>query len=185
MTTYLPGGALREQLGASPLGVRAVAPSCVRSLRPHYSRVYHSHRVSARHSLLHPHAFAAYFPSRRRVQMDWLSYATYSKYHPDNFNKPGHKLPEVVKAPAPIVALDETDKKVFGGWGHTLCCEKAFGPSETRTRIKEAVAPKVGATWRGTVGFERGESTSNSAMYGGSWREMSFEEMVELKGKKG
>ena len=123
--------------------------------------------------------------SLRRVQMDWQHYATYSAYHPDNFKKPTRELPDPVKGAAPLVELNETDKKVFGAWGHRLCCETAYGRNETTTRIKEQVAPKIGSNWRATIGFERGQSTSNSAMYGGSYRELTFEEMVELKGKKG
>ena len=119
------------------------------------------------------------------VQMDWLHHARYSRYHPDNLNKLPHALPEPVKAPPPIAAVTAIDKKLHGAWGHTLCCEKAYGPCETTTRIKENVAPKVGSTWRTTIQFEKGNSTSNSAMYGGSYREKSFEELVEMQGKKG
>ena len=118
-------------------------------------------------------------------QMDWLHYAYYSKYHPDNLNKQDNKLPEAVKGPAPPAKLTEIDKKVHGAWGHRLCCENPYGPMETTTRIKGDVAPKVGSNWARTVSFERGASTSQSAMYGGSFREPSFEELVQLRAKKG
>ena len=118
-------------------------------------------------------------------QMDWLHHATYSKYHPDNLNKPAPIFAEPVKAPAPLATLTEADKKVFGAWGHTLCCEPAYAKNETMTRLKEGVAPKVGQSWEKIVRIERAQSISQSAMYGGSLREMSFEEIVEARGKKG
>ena len=122
---------------------------------------------------------------RMTVQMDWLHHATYSTYHPDNLNKQPNKLPDPVKGPAPLCPLTKYDRTVLNGWGHRLCSEKAFGPSETTTRIKENVTPKVGSTWRATMHIERGFSTSQSAMYGGSFREPSFEELVEMRSKKG
>ena len=116
--------------------------------------------------------------------MDWLHHATYSRFHPDNLHKPVLKLPVPVPGAAPIVALTEIDKKVFKAWGHKLTCEKPYGPSEQTTRIKDGVTPKVGKTWVATIQIERGQSTSNSAMYGGSYREPSFEELVEMRAKK-
>jgi len=115
--------------------------------------------------------------------MDWISYAKYSKYHPDNLVKVAHALPEPVRAPPPVLALNDIDKQM-GGWGHKLCCERPYGQQETTTRIKAGVTAKVGSTWRTTESFERGNSISSSAMYGGSYREKTFEELVELKGKK-
>ena len=53
--------------------------------------------------------------------------------------------------------------------------------SQTTTRIKENVAPKVGANWRATMEFERKPAISYSAFYGTSWREPSFEEQVEMR----
>ena len=117
--------------------------------------------------------------------MDWLHHATYSRFHPDNLNKLPLGLPEPVKGPAPVTELSATDKKVYGGWGHRLCCEKPYGPCETTTRIKDNVTPKIGSTWIATMHFEKGNSTSQSAMYGGSCREPSFEELVEMRSKKG
>ena len=117
-------------------------------------------------------------------QNDWLHHATYSAYHPDNVHKPVAQLPVPVKAPPPVVFLDDIDKRVRGGWGHTLCCERPYGPTETTTRIKDSVTAKVGGSWRTTIAFEKGASTSNSAMYGGSYREPSFEELVEMRSKK-
>lgn len=119
------------------------------------------------------------------VQMDWLHHATYSRFHPDNLHKLQDPLPSAVAGPPPTTALTEVDKKVFKAWGHKQCCEKPFGPCETSTRIKDNVTSKVGADWRVSLHFERGASISNSAMYGGSYREPTFEELVELKGKKG
>ena len=118
-------------------------------------------------------------------QMDWQDYATYSQYHPDNLKKPPLVFADHVKAPAPLATLTEIDKKVFGAWGHALCCEPAYGKNETCTRLKERVTPKVGQTWDKIIRIERGKSISQTAMYGGSLREMSFEEIVEARGKKG
>lgn len=118
-------------------------------------------------------------------QMDWQDYATYSQYHPDNLKKPPLVFADHVKAPAPLATLTEIDKKVFGAWGHALCCEPAYGKNETCTRLKERVTPKVGQTWDKVIRIERGKSISQTAMYGGSLREMSFEEIVEARGKKG
>lgn len=117
--------------------------------------------------------------------MDWLHHATYSAYHPDNLNKQEHKLPEQVKGPAPVTQLTEIDKKVNKAWGHRLCCERPYGPVETSTRIKDNVTAKVGSTWRSTIHIERSFSTSQSAMYGGSFTEPSFEQLVEMRSRKG
>jgi len=70
--------------------------------------------------------------------MDWISYAKYSKYHPDNLVKVAHALPEPVRAPPPVLALNDIDKQM-GGWGHKLCCERPYGQQETTTRIKAGV----------------------------------------------
>ena len=48
-----------------------------------------------------------------------------------------------------------------------------------------AQTAKVGGSWLRTEQFEKGNSVSNSAMYGGSYIEPSFEQLVELRGKKG
>lgn len=117
--------------------------------------------------------------------MDWLHHATYSRFHPDNLHKLQHPIPVPVKAPPPVTGLTEIDKSVRGAWGHKLCCERPYGPSETTTRIKDQVTAKVGGTWTATTNIEKGYSTSQSAMYGGSYREPSFEELVALKAKKG
>ena len=66
------------------------------------------------------------------------------------------------------------DKKVSGAWGHTLCCERAYGPSETTTRIKDNVTTKIGSNWNKTIAVEKGTSTMCSAMYSGSLLERSF-----------
>ena len=118
---------------------------------------------------------------RMTVQMDWLQHATYSRYHPDNLHKLIAPLPEPVTKAAPITKLTEIDKKVYKAWGHTLCAEKPYGPVETTVRIKDGVTPKIGSTWRATIDFERKAAISNTAMYGTSWREPSFEEQVEMR----
>ena len=117
--------------------------------------------------------------------MDWLKHATYSTYHPDNLLKQDNSLPDQVKGPAPLAPITEIDRKVKGAWGHRLCGERPYGPSETTTRIKDNVTPKIGSTWIATMHFERGYSTSQSAMYGGSYIEPSFEQLVEMRTKKG
>ena len=106
--------------------------------------------------------------------MEYRKYTLYSHYHPDNL-KPRVEapLPEPVKGPAPLAQFNEIDVKVDGAWGHRLTCEKPFGPCETTTRIKATVVPKVGGSWAKTITIERGESTSNSAMYGGSYVQMT------------
>ena len=60
-----------------------------------------------------------------------------------------------------------------------------YGPCETTTRIKGDVTAKVGSNWTKVKHIETGNSISQSAMYGGSYREPSFEELVQLKAKKG
>ena len=76
---------------------------------------------------------------RMTVQMDWLHHASYSRYHPDNLNKLIAPLPEQVKGAPPLAKITSVDKTLHGAWGHSLCCEKAFGPCETTTRIKENI----------------------------------------------
>jgi hypothetical protein len=58
-------------------------------------------------------------------------------------------------------------------------------PLQTTTRIKDTVTPKIGSSWSATIHAERANSTSQSAMYGGSCREPSFEELVEMRSRKG
>lgn len=74
--------------------------------------------------------------------------------------------------------ITELDKKMTGAWGHQLCCEQAFGPNETTTRIKGNVTNKVGTNWDRTITVERGISSVCSAMYGGSLVERSFSAMA-------
>mmetsp|Transcript_45220 Transcript_45220/g.118694 ORF Transcript_45220/g.118694 Transcript_45220/m.118694 type:complete len:126 (+) Transcript_45220:55-432(+) len=119
------------------------------------------------------------------TQMEWQTYARYSKYHPDNLYKLPPLLPEPVKGPPPLTQLTEVDKRVHKAWGHTLCCEQSYGKTETTTRIKENVTPKVGQDWHKVIAFERGNANSKSAMYSGSMIEMSFNEVVEARGTKG
>ena len=124
------------------------------------------------------------------TQMEWIHLASYSKFHPDNLErlKPDdrvYSLPDKIVPPPPLASLTEHDKKVRKGWGHTLCCEKPFGPVETTTRIKDNVNPKIGGSWTSTFHFEKGTSCSKSAMYGGSLIEPSFEALVEMRAKKG
>ena len=66
------------------------------------------------------------------------------------------------------------EKKVQGAWGHKLCCERAYGPNETTTRIKDNVTNKVGQSWSKAIAVEKGISTMCSAMYSGSQVERSF-----------
>jgi len=119
------------------------------------------------------------------VQMEHSWRANYSRYHPDNLNKLPPTLPEPVKGPPPLAGFSQIEKDVYGAWGHSLCCESANGKNETTVRIKQDVTPKVGQDWRKVAAFEKAKSISMSAMYGGSLREMSFEEIVEARGKKG
>ena len=107
--------------------------------------------------------------------MSYTPYTLYSKMHPDNLKpRVPEPLPDPVQGPPPIEAFNEFDVKVNGAWGHKLTCEKPFGPSETTTRIKVGVAPKIGNSWARTVMVEQGESVSCSAMYGGSQRRVSL-----------
>ncbi|KAL3893428.1 MAG: hypothetical protein SGPRY_014241, partial [Prymnesium sp.] len=70
-------------------------------------------------------------------------------------------------------------------WGHSKCCEKPYGKQETTTRLKDFVTPKVSSSWGATKHFERGMSVSCSAMYGGSLVDLTFEQIAEMKNKKG
>jgi len=117
------------------------------------------------------------------TQMDWVKYASYSKYHPDNLARPDNNvLPSQVRGPPPINQITELDKKISGAWGHRLCCEKAYGPNETTTRIKADVTPKVGVgDWKKTISVEKGISSCCSAMYGGSAIEPTFAEIVNMR----
>lgn len=119
------------------------------------------------------------------VQMDWMHHSSYSRFHPDNLHKLPPQLPGPVKGPPPVVQLDEIDKRVKGAWGHRLCCERPYAPTETTTRIKDSVTAKIGSSWATTIAFEKGNSISQSAMYGGSAREPTFEELVEMRSRKG
>ena len=83
-----------------------------------------------------------------------------------------------MKGPAAITQISDIDKKIYGAWGHELCCEKAYGPCETTTRIKDNVTTKVGSNWSKTVMVERGISTMCSAMYAGSMVERSCSHMA-------
>ena len=62
---------------------------------------------------------------RMTVQMDWLHHASYSRFHPDNLNKP---RPARTGQGRPCKPRHEIDKTLHKAWGHT-CCEK-FGPVE-------------------------------------------------------
>ena len=109
------------------------------------------------------------------TQMDWISYSNYSKNHPDNLERnTDNGLPSNVVGPPPIAQITDVDKRVQGAWGHTLCCERAYGPCETTTRIKDNVTNKVGSNWNKTIAVEKGLSTMCSAMYSGSQLERSF-----------
>ena len=111
------------------------------------------------------------------TQMSWMQkgYGSYSKYHPDNMApREELRLPDPIMAPSPVAQITEVDEKISGAWGHTLCCERAYGPCETTTRIKDSVTNKVGSTWSKTIAVEKGISTMCSAMYSGSNLERSF-----------
>ena len=109
------------------------------------------------------------------TQMDWAHHSSYSKHHPDNMQREAdNKLPEPVLGPPPVTSISEMDKKINRAWGHTLCCERAYGPCETTTRIKDNVTNKVGSNWNKTIAVEKGLSTMCSAMYSGSQLERSF-----------
>jgi len=110
------------------------------------------------------------------TQMDWKHHASYSKHHPDNMNRSNNveALPTACQGPPPLASFNEVEKKVDGRWGHRLACERAYGPCETTTRIKDNVTNKVGSSWDRTITVERGQSTLCSSMYGGSLIERSF-----------
>ena len=109
------------------------------------------------------------------TQMDWMKFSSYSKYHPDNMARTSDlKLPDPIVGPPPVAEITELDQKTSGAWGHTLCCERAYGPCETTTRIKDNVTNKVGTNWSKTIAVEKGTSTMCSAMYSGSVVERSF-----------
>ena len=75
------------------------------------------------------------------TQQPWIAkgYASYSKNHPDNSARTTDtSLPDPVRGPAPIDSITPLDKQIYGAWGHKLCCERAYGPNETTTRIKGA-----------------------------------------------
>ena len=74
---------------------------------------------------------------------------------------------------------------MHGAWGHTQSSERAYARNETTTRIKERVTAKVGGNWNSTYHFEKGNSVSKSAMYGGALVDPSFEQLVEMRAKKG
>jgi len=100
--------------------------------------------------------------------MAYSSYTSLSKYHPDNMVRPEmDPLPTPVSGPPPVVSLSEADQ-ANGTWGHRLCCERPFGPVESRTRIKVNVVNKVGSNWSKTIAVEQGIPSICSAMYGGS-----------------
>ena len=89
------------------------------------------------------------------TQMDWMHHSSYSPNHPENMNKVGNLgLPSPVVGPPPVLSISEVEKKTQGAWGHTLCCERAYGPCETTTRIKGACTPQ-GHRYR-FVFFSRG-----------------------------
>jgi hypothetical protein len=50
--------------------------------------------------------------------------------------------------------------------------------------VQPAQTSKIGSNWDRTVDFEKGNSISTSAMYGGSYREPTFEQLVEMRGKR-
>ena len=118
-------------------------------------------------------------------QMAYEHLARYGPYHPDNLNrKVDLSLPKPVESPAPPAQFTKNER-AQGMWGHRLMAEMPYGTQETTTRIKDSVTPKVGSTWVSTVFFEKGRSTSQSAMYGGSYVEPSFEQLVEMRSRKG
>merc|ERR1719387_1601802 len=86
------------------------------------------------------------------------------------------KLPPVPAAPPPITGFTAGERLVDGMWGHALCCEQPTAVQDSRTRIKADVTPKVGSDWNRTKAFEKGTSTSCSAIYSGSMKEMSMSE---------
>ena len=81
------------------------------------------------------------------TQNSWKHYARYSRYHPDNTERAVDlTLPEEVQGPPPARSFTQADKN-HGAWGHSLACERAYGPSETLgTVIKTSITPKVRAS---------------------------------------
>ena len=74
------------------------------------------------------------------VQYEWQHHATFSKYHPDNTEgKFDITLPDPVKGPEPMVALDDVDK-ANGAFGHTLCAEKPYGPTNNALMLTRQIA---------------------------------------------
>lgn len=80
------------------------------------------------------------------TQNSWKHYARYSRYHPDNTERAVDlTLPDEVQGPPPTQSFTQADKN-HGAWGHSLGCERAYGPSETLgTVIKTSITPKVRA----------------------------------------
>lgn len=79
------------------------------------------------------------------TQHNWKHFSNYSKYHPDNTEtKVGTKLLGPVEGPEPTVQFDDIERR-NGAWGHRLCCDRAYGPSDTKmvTTRKSAVTQKV------------------------------------------
>ena len=109
-------------------------------------------RTRARLALSTPTLSAPAVPRAHRLatmsikmttQMDWMHHSSYSPNHPENMNKVGNLgLPSPVVGPPPVLSISEVEKKTQGAWGHTLCCERAYGPCETTTRIKGACTPQ-------------------------------------------
>ena len=81
------------------------------------------------------------------TQNSWKHYARYSRYHPDNTERAVDlTLPDEVQGPPPTQSFTQADKN-HGAWGHSLACERAYGPSETLgTVIKTSITPKVRAS---------------------------------------
>lgn len=124
---------------------------------------------------------AATMSIKLTTQMDYMSHANFSKNHPDNLaRQPDLTLPTMPVAPKPTCSFSELDKKASpqSSWGHSLCLEKPYGKGDTRTRMKSDVTSKIGSNWGATVHAEQSKSVMMSAMYSGSLREASFEEMI-------
>ena len=79
------------------------------------------------------------------TQQPWLHYATFSKNHPENTAKePDLSLPKSVEAPPPLAPFTPLERSQ-GYWGHQLMAEQYIGSkTETRSRMKVEVTPKVG-----------------------------------------
>ena len=115
------------------------------------------------------------------TQMNWEKYAFRSKYHPDNMSRPTDlALPSAPIGPAPVTHITDMDRQISGGvaWGHRLCCERAYGPNETTTRIKGDVTSKVGGSWNKTKHIESASTPISSAMYSGSYIDRSCCDLV-------